>query len=170
MTPICLSSDIKSGSALEPSLHSHPAEAAVLGQSRPRPRHPGHGASAPASPSFQSFFLSQHVASFSITGKSLNNSTSRLKVKLTLILAAVFLVFTAVLTMSSVVGQTGLQSSHSHMGCGNYTKTLTPRPWNQRCFGDGAVTQPQGSRATGAENQTEAHPQGLGPLLTNAPS
>ena len=142
----------------------------MLGQSRPCPQHPGHGASAPASPSFPSFFLSQHVASFSITVKSLNNSTSRLKVKLTLILAAVFLVFTAVLTMSSVVGQTGLQSSHSHMGCRNYTKTLTPRPWNQRCFGDGAVTQPQGSRVTGAENQTEAHPQGLDPLLTNAPS
>ena len=145
MTPICLSSDIKSGSALEPSLHSHPADAAVLGRSRPSPCTQATWASAPASPSLQSFFLSQHVASFSITVKSLNNSTSHLKVKLTLILAAVFLVFTAVLTMSSVVGQTGLQSSHSHVGCGNYTKTLIPRPWDQRCFGDGAVTQPQGS-------------------------
>ena len=42
MTPICLSSDIKSGSALEPSLHSHPEDAAVLGRSRPCPLHPGH--------------------------------------------------------------------------------------------------------------------------------
>lgn len=78
---------------------SAPAGASVLGWSWPCPLQPGHlglrsGLMCP--PSFQPFFLSQRVTPFSIMVKNLNNSTSRLKVKLTLILAVVFLVYSRI--------------------------------------------------------------------------